>query len=670
MKVFKVSIAITFLLSATMYSQNVGINSTGAAPRNCAMLDILSSNTGLLIPTLALTNVVTYAPCTGTAVDGLLVYSSAAPTGGGGTGYYYWSTASNTWVALSGNTSKDWALLGNSGTSVATNFLGTTDNVDLEFRVNNIRSGLIDIANYQTFYGYAAGQNTTAAGILNSFYGYEAGNGNTSGISNTGIGYNAIIANTTGNYNTAMGVQTLATATGSNNTALGVNSGYSISSGNNNTALGYYAMNNAGASVLSGSYNTAIGNSAGSTLTTGSYNSALGYLANSSAGTYSNSTAIGSYAQAGGNDIMILGSISGTNGASTSAHVGIGTTTPTDALVVKVPAASAINAITADVTAGNGVGNAINALNTGAISYSTIFATNSPTADGTGVPINNSNHAINGQINTTHVYSYGVYGTFASGGANVLHAGGVVGYYNANGNWGGLGYYSGFACYGGYFSGSAANINGGAGRMVNSTTSIATSVGMGSYGDLFGGWVRGNIYGLALRGERFSLYVDGKTVVNQPVVELAKTGNNGERTAYYGAVSQNPDVYERGSANLVNGQVTIKLTDGFLIQANEEDITIIVTPMGATQGVYTEMNDKNTFVIKENNNGKSSVKVSWMVIASRNKEALKLPSELLPNSFDDNLKNFMSDENNPSQGGHLWWDGQKLNTSIPPQQPK
>ena len=145
-------LAIAFSLAGSMQAQNVGINGAGTAPRNCAMLDILSSNTGLLIPTLALTNVATYAPCTGTAVDGLIVYSSTSPTNGSGTGFYYWSTASSKWVPLSGNGSNDWALLGNTGindpatpatygtsTFAATeNWLGTTDANDIVFGTNKI----------------------------------------------------------------------------------------------------------------------------------------------------------------------------------------------------------------------------------------------------------------------------------------------------------------------------------------------------------------------------------------------------------------------------------------------------------------------------------------------------------------------------------------------------
>lgn len=92
-------------------AQNVGISTTGTAPRDCAMLDVSSSNKGLLIPNLALNSNTVYAPATGTPVDGLLVYSTSTITTNGlqGKGFYYWyltATPPSTvgaWVMLCAN---------------------------------------------------------------------------------------------------------------------------------------------------------------------------------------------------------------------------------------------------------------------------------------------------------------------------------------------------------------------------------------------------------------------------------------------------------------------------------------------------------------------------------------------------------------------------------------
>ena len=79
-----------------VYAQGVGINTTGNNPSSYTLLDVdagSDNNKGVLIPRIALSNVNTLAPITGTTGDvvSLLVYNTnASVTGGNGAGYYYW----------------------------------------------------------------------------------------------------------------------------------------------------------------------------------------------------------------------------------------------------------------------------------------------------------------------------------------------------------------------------------------------------------------------------------------------------------------------------------------------------------------------------------------------------------------------------------------------------
>lgn len=86
---------IVFLLTGVVYSQRVGINTTGNVPKDAALLEVGEGTPpdtkGLLIPRVALTDVAVYAPLTGTSVASLIVYSSTSPANGNGVGYYYWS---------------------------------------------------------------------------------------------------------------------------------------------------------------------------------------------------------------------------------------------------------------------------------------------------------------------------------------------------------------------------------------------------------------------------------------------------------------------------------------------------------------------------------------------------------------------------------------------------
>jgi hypothetical protein len=140
MKIKCILFALSFVaVLQTTTAQNVGINSTGAAPDNSAMLDIVATNKGLLIPRVSLSsttdNVTVPTPTTS-----LLIYNTnASITNGNGEGYYYNSgtpTAPN-WVKLVTSNAKPWETAGNAGTIASTNFLGTTDAVDLVLRTDN-----------------------------------------------------------------------------------------------------------------------------------------------------------------------------------------------------------------------------------------------------------------------------------------------------------------------------------------------------------------------------------------------------------------------------------------------------------------------------------------------------------------------------------------------------
>ena len=115
------------ILFNPIYAQNVGINGTGAAPDTKAMLDVVSTTRGLLIPRM--NQVQRDAILTPTT--SLLIYQTDATPG-----YYYYDGGA--WVRLfSGSESSDWSLSGNAGI-VAGNFLGPTNSADLNLRTNNV----------------------------------------------------------------------------------------------------------------------------------------------------------------------------------------------------------------------------------------------------------------------------------------------------------------------------------------------------------------------------------------------------------------------------------------------------------------------------------------------------------------------------------------------------
>lgn len=129
-------------------SAQVGIGT--ANPIDGSLLDVESTNKGIMIPRMDITDLTTLAPVTKLALSpepiGLLVFNTDASNGGANEGFYYWD--GNDWIAIAGSSSSnDWSISGNAGTSGGTittdgtNFIGTTDAQNLNFRTNGVLRG-------------------------------------------------------------------------------------------------------------------------------------------------------------------------------------------------------------------------------------------------------------------------------------------------------------------------------------------------------------------------------------------------------------------------------------------------------------------------------------------------------------------------------------------------
>lgn len=204
------------------------------------------------------------------------------------TGYYYFD--GSVWQSIGGGVpTNDWHITGNSGTTTGTNFLGTTDDVDLVFKRNNVVSGVLKSTS--TSYGVGS-LPLTSTGDRNSAFGLNALSANTTGAANTAFGIRALMDNTTGGGNTAIGVDALANnvagfaniaigssaingiTSGSRNIGVGGRAFFSANGVNDNTAIGNDSM----VGLTTGNSNTTVGSSSGTNITTGSFNTLIGYI--------------------------------------------------------------------------------------------------------------------------------------------------------------------------------------------------------------------------------------------------------------------------------------------------------------------------------------------------------------------------------------------------------
>jgi hypothetical protein len=320
------AVLITALINLTSKAQT-GIGTR--SPNSNSILDLSSTNKGLLLPRVELTSTTSFLPLTA-HVSGMIIYNTATTTTGSNDvtpGYYF--NDGTKWVrAINTASSSGWGLAGNATTSAGTNFIGTTDAQDLvfktagveNFRINQkgrlITSSTFPAVNANSLYIGNAGNDTQLAGaIQNTALGYQTMNALTDGSENTAVGNQALNLLRDGIGNSAFGVQSLNRSVSTiANTGFGYQSLFNVT-GSSNTALGanagYHATN-----ALTRDNNTFLGNGA--------------TYAAAGASTITKSTAVGAGVVLTNSNTVILG--------TTTEKVGVGLTNPSNALHVKATA--------------------------------------------------------------------------------------------------------------------------------------------------------------------------------------------------------------------------------------------------------------------------------------------------------------------------------------------
>jgi len=335
-KIFNVLVAILCIINT--YAQ-VGIGTV--IPQ--AALDVTSTDDGLLIPRVALQSTISPLPLV-TPTDSELVYNTATtanPLGPVTPGFYHWNAATSRWVRFVTGplpAATGWLTTGNGGLNATTNFMGTTNAVDVAFRRNNTAAGRIGATS--TSFGVSALAANTGAN--NTAFGVNALAVNTDKVDNTAVGYNALTSHntspSTGNGNTAVGSEALRSLVGGTlNTAVGFEALRSLGGITQfNTAVGALAMRNASANATQD--NVAVGYNAmgatGATIT-GSVAVGANALISASNNTTRN-TAIGFSAGSAitsGSDNIVIGANAQVPTASASNQVRIGGTTITSATI-------------------------------------------------------------------------------------------------------------------------------------------------------------------------------------------------------------------------------------------------------------------------------------------------------------------------------------------------
>jgi hypothetical protein len=133
------------------------------------------------------------------------------------------------WTYIGANVvaANSWGINGNAGTDT-NNFIGTTDNNMMLFKINNIRSGQIGGTQHNLSLGFGS-----LPKITNPTFSY---------LYNTAIGDFSMFNTEYGYGNTAVGYSCMQKTNGYNNTAIGTDAMRMASSPQENTGIGYLAL--------------------------------------------------------------------------------------------------------------------------------------------------------------------------------------------------------------------------------------------------------------------------------------------------------------------------------------------------------------------------------------------------------------------------------------------
>lgn len=539
-------------------AQNVAINSTGAVANTSAMLDVSSTNTGVLIPRVALTITTSNAPIGASIATSLLVYNTAT-INDVTPGFYYWSGSA--WIRLYSGTISAWNLTGNSGTNPATNFIGTTDGQDWVIRTNNTERARVLSGGSILF------NRTTALYATDLF---EAQGSATFPDAINGYTNQAGAAGVYGENSSATGDGIV----GGNTAASGAGTGTGVFGSSAQT----------GAAGIWGS---------GGTSTRGVIGSTNNATYGGTQGQNSNAAGIG---------------VVGINSAAAGTGNGIGVWGQTDqgggaaAGVYGYTSHSGGSAIIAYNSAASGSGNGIG-----------LYAQTAQSgASACGVYSNNTNAAGTGLISVNSAASGAGFGDAIVGISSQQNGtGAFVNNQNA----------SGTAIMGAGNNQSASYlVSGSGGAFTGTTTGVygyaaSSAGGTNKFGGYFANAQGDYLYVGGRNTTNTQRKVEGTGSVNTVVTDI-----NGNRVTL--TCPETPDILfmDYGHGKLINGKASITIDPTFsknILVDNEHPLKVFIQLEGECNGVYVTNKTAAGFDVVELNNGSSDVEFSYNIVAQR-----------------------------------------------------
>jgi len=269
----------------------------------------------------------------------------------------------------------------------------------------------------------------------------------------------------------------------------------------------------------------------------------------------------------------------------------------------------------------------------------------------------NSDNAIQGYSYYGNNYSFGVAGFNYN---DYTRCGGTIGANSGGTYWGSLGYKNSASnTYGAYWT------NSGSGSGFNTAGNAYAGIGAGGVGDMLGFWSKGNVMGQIVAGELFSSYNLGNTYTAGTQVEIIDTGN--EKVPAYSVTSREMKVYDNGFAQISGHEIFVPFDQNFTVMIKNERPVVTITPIGQNADLFIKSITTDGFTVACDTH--QSIEFSWISVGTRvdNEKIARLPEDLKNTKFDENLKEFMFNENNHERNAKaMWWDGNNIHFGILP----
>jgi hypothetical protein len=156
-------VPVILIMGITQFSarsQSLSINTDGSTADPSALLDVKSTEKGVLIPRMSKTEKNAIA----SPATGLLIFQESPDS----IGFQYYD--GTMWVWLSNSSpiqdTINWKTHGNMGLTDSTSFIGNIDNVPINFRINNERVGKFNRSRLNYSIGRGAGNDLASIGHI------------------------------------------------------------------------------------------------------------------------------------------------------------------------------------------------------------------------------------------------------------------------------------------------------------------------------------------------------------------------------------------------------------------------------------------------------------------------------------------------------------------------